>query len=326
MRTSGLVFAIGLALAFSANVSDCFAETSATDQLRHDAQPQWESLRSEVLNLSGRIQETRRIAAQGDRPERVISRQIRYWLRGTASKFEIYRVPDEGTLTVYARNPRERFEIDRDDKRSPLHVRAYSPKSQSRSRVDEVLKFYSALPLAGFNVEQINLSDAIKEGRLTVKQISPKDASGRVATTLTVAIKGNGAKDYQIVFQPDHGWGISEWNTKTDDASSRGSLKYFDSVLGGRFPGTVAVEDMGKDGKLVARVEYQFDEPKPCDAPDEEFTLASYGLTPGGAIVTNQATSSWRWKLLALNATVIGVLFSVLWWRSYSGAKLYSNP
>jgi hypothetical protein len=317
MKGAGIICGIGLVACWMSGTRECRADVNLTDKLRKDAVPQWESLRAEVMKLSGEVKENVRVPARGVQPARENSRRIQYWLRGALSKYEINSVPDVGTLVVYGRNSRDRFEIDRDGKVEPLHVLVYSPIKQSRSRMDDGAKFYLAIPLAGFYIEGVDLCEGIKQGRVTVKRIGEKDSSGHVAATLSIAGEGNNGADYEVVFLADRGWVISEWSAMHFGATSRGNVHYFDSVLGGRYPSSNVMEDIDKNGAPIATAEYLFGEPKACDAPEEAFTLASYGLTPAGVIAPAEHMAPWRWKLLIGNVVAVGLLVSILWWRSF---------
>jgi hypothetical protein len=233
-------------------------------------------------------------------------------------------MPDTGALTVYARNARERFEINRDGNGLPMHVSVYTQNSQKPSRVDGPMQFYLSFPLASFHIQGSDVSDGITRGRVTVKRLGAKDGSGRVAGTVSISDegeKGTEYTDYEVVFLPDRGWAISEWSVSNSNGTARGKIQYFDSVLGGRYPSLIINENLDKAGEVFAKAEYQFAEPKACDLAEEGFTLISYGLTPAGAIAPVGRASLWRRPLFISNLVVLGLLISWIWWRSYRAAE-----
>jgi hypothetical protein len=321
MRIVAWILASCFATLWMGAACECRADADLTARLRKDAVPQWEALRAEILKLSGAVKEKIHVLARDSRPARESARDVRYWLRGPLYKYEARNVPDAGALTVYAKNSHDRFEITRDDRGSPLHVNVYSPMTQTRSRVDRVAKFYAAYPLTAFFVEGADLSDAIRKGRVDVKRLESKDSRGHAAATVIISNEENTKTEYEVEFLPDRGWVIAAWSVKDSDGEARANIEYFESVLGGRFPSSLSIQNLDKNGVAFASTECQFTEPKVCDAPEEAFTLAAYGLTPAGQIGPGDSAMSWRKTLLISNVLVVGALISFLWWRSYRGTS-----
>ena len=295
----------------------CSAQNELTQSLRNQALPAWDKYKAQIQKLSGDIHETIKVPARGTRPAITRRRDIKFYFRDNLVRFEITRVPSNGELTVYAQNPSDRFEIDRDGAGLGLYVGDYAPKDEQTSNTDDALAFYLRLPLAGLYVASHDLSSLIRQGRIQVKKLNPKDDQGRAEATLRISNGTAQPVDYRVVFLPDQSWLVSEWEGETSTAKLHAQVTYSESALCGVYPKSFYDETLGKKGALAERREYYFDAPKPCVAADNSFTLSFYGLQPADFSGFKGKPNWWHRSLLALNTLVVLALAIFIWihWR-----------
>jgi hypothetical protein len=190
-------------------------------------------------------------------------------------------------------------------------------KNEKRRMADQLLRYLGApfyldvFPMSGF-ISATNVSiRSVSRVRVGTREMLKAEFEMR---PFQKAPKGAPSREGWFTVSPSEAWGLHEYEFVHGDVSVHGSIEYGGMQAGVPVPRRFA-HTTTKQGKLLNAQTYDFEMLDFADVPDQDFTLAAFGLPEVGRPTEKRSGSAAPWlvafSLLALAAAVVFKIASV---------------
>lgn len=219
-----------------------------------------------------------------------------------------YGVKDVGK-NIYSTSPEASFYIRRESAEDPYVVNKFGGPEEVAGPLKGKLNLFISAP---YSICNVPLSEIMADPSFEIAEVSGIEFEGE--DCLKIEYDYHNEEDSLasgwVIVSPDEGWAIRAFESRRP-LKNRPQARYFGVVEYGDVEGGVPVLHRvqitsSNPPEEVIELSYVFDGIVPGPVPDEEFTLASYGLpdlsTPRGDSANR--TVYWLYGLAALALVV----------------------
>jgi len=217
---------------------------------------------------------------------------------------------------AFVTRPRLSFTAARNAESQQFALQSISPGPSDEARL---IGLHARLCFSPFSVGELNLRDSLKSPDFTIKGASRAVHGGRECIKISVERTASGVVvSGSLIVDPHAGWVLREYETAmlSGGRTSRGTVEYEGERDGIPLLRRAKLVYF-RDGVPEQTDELTVDRITVEDVPDEEFTLAAFGISDVGATRPPLIPPALAYSVLA----GIAALVMVIVWRRMRKAR-----